>query len=801
MNYLNQTKIVIEKGGAKGYLGDRFFETRNNDNTNDKYIVADDISTNNDNGAGKGGTIGIGRSKVIDVNNPSYSTNFNPNDEYSRFFMGDQVWDGNNWDNSIVANVDSQDEFLSDDLDSSNLSAKNAGKALKNSVKNTVTNKIGVVKDVKKIAGRLMGSEAKTEVPEGTATDDKFAYLKALKSEKYRNVKLNAVNGGTYNTLANLLGFASGMLVGSLGKSSLASTVDGITSKFTGGLGIASMLDRAGAALESLPTVEEIAALNLIRFETMYEAKPGRIVRDRYRKYNFVTPNTVDGIDGSKKDSDSKLNSVLNKASAIAGKVKGAMNTASSWLNGSKFTQFIASKDLNRNSRISAAEGEKIIITVQRDSEYAAYVGSNATLKSNNTDTGTSVRVGYNITDWTGTEYDGNYGLLGKNPEIKGLKDNGNAAKKKWTRKDVFDRINIEYRKIGCLYIEPYYSKGNIKCFQIPFEFNPTINDGGYEAKYQMQELLGRVLGVRSYIGTDSQTVTIETTYLALSDGNASIKDASMNWMIPWTVAALENIEKLYRSLVMPYIDIDKKIFVRPPIVRIKLRGYNDKQLTNNGNYGSESDDGIEYIGDLFKYPVEANSNDNLLYVTKNLENLKTREKRYIVTNLQISPLEDESLSYRYYTEPSAYKEKISDLLPRKGWRRNGFKVSITLAETTRNFLDIIPTFKEYCNETVAISFNDEKGKSSEVVPNENKTEDSGSIDLGGKINDPKVYDDDYFDKTISDDVIDTSDDINSNNTNSNDTNSNNTSSDNINSNDKGTEILAFLYTYGNKKS
>lgn len=783
MNYLNQTKIVIEKGGAKGYLGDRFFETRNNDNTNDKYIVADDINTNNDNGAGKGGTIGIGRSKVIDVNNPSYSTNFNPNDEYSRFFMGGQVWDGNNWDNSIVANVDSQDEFLSDDLDSSNFNAKNAGKALKNSVKNTVTNKIGVVKDVKKIAGRLMGSEAKTEVPEGTVADDKFAYLKALKSEKYRNVKLNAVNGGTYNTLANLLGFASGMLVGSLGKSSLASTVDGITSKFTGGLGITSMLDRAGTALESLPTVEEIAALNLIRFETMYEAKPGRIVRDRYRKYNFITPNTVDGIDGSKKDSDSKLNNVLNKASAIAGKVKGAMNTASSWLNGSKFTQFVASKDLNKNSRISAAEGEKIIITVQRDSEYAAYVGSNATLKSNSIDTGTSVRVGYNITDWTGIEYDGNYGLLGKNPEIKDLDDKDTIKdKSKWTRKDVFDRINTEYRKIGCLYIEPYYSSGNINCFQIPFEFNPTINDGGYEAKYQMQELLGRVLGVRSYIGTDSQTVTIETTYLALSDGNASTKDASMDWMTPWTVSALENIEKLYRSLVMPYINIDEKIFVRPPIVRIKLRGYNGKELTNNGNYNSENDENIEYVGDLFKYPVEANSDDNLLYVTKNLENLKTREKRYIVTNLQISSLEDESLSYRYYTESNAYnKVNTPTKLQRKGWRRNGFKVSITLAETTRNFLDIIPTFKEYCNETVAANFNDDEEHKSKDVPNENKIADSGSIDLEGKINNLKEYDNDYFDKTISDDASD-----NTNSTNSN----------------GGTEseVLAFLYTYGNKK-
>lgn len=580
---------------------------------------------------------------------PALGKEFDPEDSSSRFFIGETVWnENNNWDGSIVANVGSQDEFLLDDLETENLGSDNIRKAITGSAKN-LTNKIGIINDVKKITSRISGNETKTSVPGGTESDSKFSYLKKLKSERYRNVKLNAVNGGTYNSLTNLLGFASGMLVGSLGKSSTSATIDRFTSKFTGGLGVSGLVERLGGAVENLPTAEEIVALNLARFDTMYEARPGRIVNNRYKRFNYITGDTGESFN-IKGENDSY--NILQK---ITNKISGVFSTASSWINGSKFTNLLSRKTNNES---------KIIIDTQR-------INKEFKVES--------------IISWTAGKT-----ILDKAEDVKDINEESTKAIKK-TAIDVFNRINGEFRKIGCLYIEPFYSNGKINCFQIPFEFNPIINDGGYEAKYQTQDLLGRVLAVRSYIGTDSQTVSIETTYLALSPNNVDVpKDDSLNWMKPWTVDNIEIIERLYRSLVMPYIDVDNRKFVRPPIVRIKLRGYNGSDELF-GEEGKENDNNIEYVGDLFKYPEKIKDNENVIYVTRNLEGLKSREKRYIVTNLQISPLEDESLSYRYISYNTSNDKNI-----KKGWRRSGFKVNITLAETTRNFLDIVPTFDQY---------------------------------------------------------------------------------------------------------
>lgn len=801
MNYLDQTKIYVPlnqlvsqydkehagKGGItedSALLGSKFvrMETDSSENsvrystrTDAKLIKADGtISTTIDNN----GSIGVNKTKKkISVNEPQ-SFNFDPNDNSSRFFIGTNIWDDNNWDSSIRANVDSQDDFLSDDLTSDNMSLSTFGKATGNSLKNLVTNKIGVVKDVKKLVGRLTNGEANPEVPDGTDYDKKFNYLKALKSEKYRNVKLNSVVGGTYNSLSNLLGFASGMLVGSLGKSSLSNTLDGFTSKFTSGLGIAGMLENVSGAIEAMPTVEEIAALNLARFDTMYEARPGRIVRDRFNRYNFITPNTTDGIDGTVSTSgkDTILNKILGKVNGVASKVTNAMNTASSWLNGSKFTEFIASKDLNGNNRLG---GDQIgtdgdlkaytIISEQRDNNFSQYIGSSGSV--NNAVLGKqnggkqSVRVGLNITDWTGQNYGGKYGILGTNPEIMDINGDakGDVSKKGtdggwdskgWSKSDVFNRINSDYRKIGCLYIEPYYNDGNIECFQIPLQFNPTISDGGYEAKYQTQELLGRILSVRSYVGTDSQTVTLETKYIALAPTKSDLSSVdegkeSMNWMYEWDTSQIEKIEQLYRALVMPYMDVTYGTFVRPPIIRLKLKGYasgGENGVSDNIMFASGNMD-AEYVGDLFKYPGSTLDDDKLLYVSNNLEGKKTREKRYIATALQINPLEDESLSYAYFSNTNSVLSK--------NWRRYGFSVNLTLAETTRNFLDIPPSFKEYYKANNSVSVTNYNGNYN-YNGSDDKEPDLGDFTLDKEIDNLENTRliDDYEDLDIENDAI-----------------------------------------------
>ena len=137
-----------------------------------------------------------------------------------------------------------------------------------------------------------------------------------------------------------------------------------------------------------------------------------------------------------------------------------------------------------------------------------------------------------------------------------------------------------------------------------------------------------------------------------------------------WDSKKLYEIENQYRKLVLPFIKSDKGIFVRPPIVRIK--------------FGYDKEKGHENISTLFNY----HNTDDCFEVTKTLDEA-TSEKRYIVTNLQINPIDQNGFDYYIdYSKSNSNNEYLS--------YRRGFTVNLTLAETTKNFLDTVPNYYNY---------------------------------------------------------------------------------------------------------
>ena len=144
--------------------------------------------------------------------------------------------------------------------------------------------------------------------------------------------------------------------------------------------------------------------------------------------------------------------------------------------------------------------------------------------------------------------------------------------------------------------------------------------------------------------------------------------------MNTWDSKKLDEIENQYRKLVLPFIKSDQGIFVRPPIVRIQF-GYDNKEnnLTN--------------VSTLFNY----HNTDDCFEVTKTLDGA-TSEKRYIVTNLQINPIDQNGFDYYIdYSKSDGNNGYLS--------YRRGFTVNLTLAETTKNFLDTVPNYYNYSKD------------------------------------------------------------------------------------------------------
>lgn len=255
-----------------------------------------------------------------------------------------------------------------------------------------------------------------------------------------------------------------------------------------------------------------------------------------------------------------------------------------------------------------------------------------------------------------------------------------------------------DFNAIGCLYVEPFYNTNNFSVSSIPFQFNPEIEEGAIKANYEEEKILGRITSARYYINTDSDPVTLTTKYICTCDqdfkGNDAVANNTINfgkthldknWHEYWTQNELIRIENAYRSLVFPLKD--GNYMVRPPVVQIYIGNNTENPTVRNV---------LTYPLKMTKIGVlkeSAESIKNNKYFEHSLSFNETNEtnekkgyfnvKRYIVTSVSIKDLEN----------TNGWNYNVNKDIP--GTKR-GFTVTLSLSETTRNFLDLVPDFKAY---------------------------------------------------------------------------------------------------------
>ena len=308
-----------------------------------------------------------------------------------------------------------------------------------------------------------------------------------------------------------------------------------------------------------------------------------------------------------------------------------------------------------------------------------------------------------------GVTYDENW----EDNDIKNLFENRDKTIGNYKQYENRDKIGA-FNAIGCLYVEPFYNTNNFSVSSIPFQFNPEIKEGAIKANYEEEKILGRITSARYYINTDSDPVTLTTKYICTCDqdfkGNNAVANNTINfgkthldknWHEYWTQNELIKIENAYRSLVFPLKDGD--YIVRPPVVQIYI-GNNTENPTvrnvltypltmskdlkesaksihedNKGNRATYFEHSLSFNETSISEESEESEENKIKKSKKGYFNVK----RYVVTSVSIEDLEN----------TNGWNYNVNTNIP--GTKR-GFIVTLSLSETTRNFLDLVPDFKAY---------------------------------------------------------------------------------------------------------
>ena len=319
-------------------------------------------------------------------------------------------------------------------------------------------------------------------------------------------------------------------------------------------------------------------------------------------------------------------------------------------------------------------------------------------------------KPGVNIKNYAGGNFAAPFSRVDDSwdDEIKSFFEKRDATIGNYTQYENRKTIG-DFNAIGCLYVEPFYNTKNISVFSIPFQFNPEIEEGAIKANYEEEKILGRITSARYYINTDSDPVTLTTKYICTCDqdfkGRSVVPDdktinfgkthLDKNWHEYWTQNELIRIENAYRSLVFPLKD--GNYMVRPPVVQIYIGNNTENPTVRNVlTYPLR----MAKIGNLEESAKSIDENSSATYFEHSLSFNETNEtnetnenknekkgcfniKRYIVTSVSIKDLEN----------TNGWNYNVNKDIP--GTKR-GFTVTLSLSETTRNFLDLVPDFKAY---------------------------------------------------------------------------------------------------------
>ena len=328
-------------------------------------------------------------------------------------------------------------------------------------------------------------------------------------------------------------------------------------------------------------------------------------------------------------------------------------------------------------------------------------------------------KPGINIKNYAGENFAAPFSPAGEtydesweDNDIKNLFENRDKIIGNYRQYENRDKIGA-FNAIGCLYVEPFYNTNNFSVSSIPFQFNPEIKEGAIKANYEEEKILGRITSARYYINTDSDPVTLTTKYICTCDQdfkkiesynntiNFGKTHLDKNWHEYWTQNELIKIENAYRSLVFPLKD--GNYMVRPPVVQIYI-GNNTENPTvrnvltypltmskdlkesaksihedNKGNRATYFEHSLSFNETSISEENEESEENKIKKSKKGYFNVK----RYVVTSVSIEDLEN----------TNGWNYNVNTNIP--GTKR-GFIVTLSLSETTRNFLDLVPDFKAY---------------------------------------------------------------------------------------------------------
>ena len=328
-------------------------------------------------------------------------------------------------------------------------------------------------------------------------------------------------------------------------------------------------------------------------------------------------------------------------------------------------------------------------------------------------------KPGINIKNYAGENFAAPFSPAGKtydesweDNDIKNLFENRDKTIGNYKQYENRDKIGA-FNAIGCLYVEPFYNTNNFSVSSIPFQFNPEIKEGAIKANYEEEKILGRITSARYYINTDSDPVTLTTKYICTCDQDFKEMETYNNtinfgkthldksWHEHWTQNELIKIENAYRSLVFPLKD--GNYMVRPPVVQVYI-GNNTENPTvrnvltypltmskdlkesaksihedNKGNRATYFEHSLSFNETSISEENEESEENKIKKSKKGYFNVK----RYVVTSVSIEDLEN----------TNGWNYNVNTNIP--GTKR-GFIVTLSLSETTRNFLDLVPDFKAY---------------------------------------------------------------------------------------------------------
>jgi len=233
-----------------------------------------------------------------------------------------------------------------------------------------------------------------------------------------------------------------------------------------------------------------------------------------------------------------------------------------------------------------------------------------------------------------------------------------------------FQKENTE-RQVGSLYVVPIKEGTGFENFYIPFEFNPIITESGMSAVYNAQTVMSRIGALQSYSGTNSNTITLSTTYYAMYGGEEI--EENLSWMSEFSLKKIQAIELAYRSLTLPSFPDKETVegykYVKPPLVRVIMGNTeeNSKIYNNLLTYGNTIYEGkLESITDGYD----------------------KKFKNFIVTNCVINKNMD--------AQPLYIDENNKTVLD-----TFGFEVTLNLTEVTVSYMDQTPDFRSYYDSYV----------------------------------------------------------------------------------------------------